>query len=157
MFEELSQCSDVASINLYNCTHFHLSQQNIWREAVNANLSLPLLPLGTLPLSVVPTTGHGKELEEPWGRKGEQNTQFEFFFKVTRRVWLSTEHCQSFVINATSKLVTKLQATRDWLIQHSNRISKLSGLSSQIEMLDWGFSMKLSRAIVFCDCKIAIL
>ena len=37
-------------------------------------------PLGTSPLTVVPTTGHGKELEEPWGRKGEQNTQFEFFF-----------------------------------------------------------------------------
>ena len=47
---------------------------------MNANLSLPLLPLGTSPLTVVPTTGHGKELEEPWGRKGEQNTQFEFFF-----------------------------------------------------------------------------
>ena len=53
-----------------------------------------------------------------------------------RKVRLSTEHCQSFFINATSKLVTKLQATRDWLIQHSNRISKLSGLSSQMEMLD---------------------
>ena len=41
-----------------------------------------------------------------------------------------------FFINATSKLVTKLQTTRDWLIQHSNRISKLSGLSSQMEKLD---------------------
>ena len=51
---------------------------------------------------------------------------------------LSTEHCQSFFINSTSKLVTKLHATRarDWLIQHSNRISKFSGLSSQMEMLD---------------------
>ena len=39
-------------------------------------------------------------------------------------------------INATSKLVTKLQATCDWLIQHSNRIFKLSGLSSKMEMLD---------------------
>ena len=56
---------------------------------------------------------------------------------ATLGVWLSTEHCQSFVfINAASKLVTKLQATCDWLIQHSNRISKLSGLSSQMEMLD---------------------
>ena len=55
---------------------------------------------------------------------------------ATRRVQLSTEHCQSFFINATLKLVTKLQATCDWLIQHSNRISKLSGLSLQIEMLD---------------------
>ncbi|XP_027055052.1 uncharacterized protein LOC113682099 [Pocillopora damicornis] len=25
---------------------------------------------GTSPLTVVPTTGYGKELEEPWGRKG---------------------------------------------------------------------------------------
>ena len=49
---------------------------------------------------------------------------------------LSMDHCQSFFINATPKLVTKLQATCDWLIQHSNRISKLSGLSSQMEMLD---------------------
>ena len=32
---------------------------------------------------------------------------------VGGRVRLSTEHCQSFFINATSKLVTKLQATRD--------------------------------------------
>ena len=71
-----------------------------------------------------------------------------FFFKVTHRVWLSTEHCQSFIINATSKLVTKLRATHGWLIQHSNRISKLSGLSSQIEMLDWGFSMKLSWVLI---------
>ena len=55
---------------------------------------------------------------------------------ATCRVRLSTEHCQSFFINATSKLVTKLQATRDWLIQHSNRISKLLGLCSQTEMLD---------------------
>ena len=54
---------------------------------------------------------------------------------VARKVRLSTDHCQSFFINATSKLVTKLQATRDWLIQHSSRISKLSGLGSQIEML----------------------
>ena len=35
---------------------------------------------------------------------------------ATRRVRLSTEHCQRFFINATPKLVTKLQAT---LIQHS--------------------------------------
>ena len=32
---------------------------------------------------------------------------------ATRRVLLSTEHCQSFFINATLKLVTKSQATRD--------------------------------------------
>ena len=55
---------------------------------------------------------------------------------ATRRVRLGTEHYQSFSINATSKLVTKLQATRDRLIQHSKGISKLSGLSSQMEMLD---------------------
>ena len=52
------------------------------------------------------------------------------------RVRLRKEYCQSFFINATSKLVTRLHATRDWLIQHSNRISKLSGLSSQMEILD---------------------
>ena len=55
---------------------------------------------------------------------------------ATGRVRLSTEYRQGFFINATSKLVTKLQATRDWLIQHSNRISKLSGLSSRMETLD---------------------
>ena len=49
---------------------------------MNANLSLPLLPSGTSPLTVVPITGHKKGLEEPWGSKGEQDTQFELFFKV---------------------------------------------------------------------------
>ena len=49
------------------------------------------------------------------------------------------------------------QVTGHTLIQHSNRISKLSGLSSQMVMLDLEFSMKLSRAVAFCDCKIAIL
>ena len=50
---------------------------------MNANLSVPLLPSGTSHLTVVPTTGHGKKLEEPWGSEGEQDTQFElFFFKL---------------------------------------------------------------------------
>ena len=31
---------------------------------------------------MVPTTSHGKELEEPWGRKGEQDAQFELIFVV---------------------------------------------------------------------------
>ena len=39
-------------------------------------------PLGTSPLTVVPTTGHGRELEEPWGREGEQDAQFELVFQV---------------------------------------------------------------------------
>ena len=38
-----------------------------------------------------------------WGGEG----------KPTHRVPLGTEHCQSFFIYATSKLVTKLQATCD--------------------------------------------
>ena len=38
------------------------------------------LRLGTSPLTVVPTTGHGKELEEPCGRKGEQDAQLELIF-----------------------------------------------------------------------------
>ena len=49
---------------------------------MNANLSLPLLPIGTSPLTVVPITGHEKKLEEPSGKKGEQNTQFELFLKL---------------------------------------------------------------------------
>ena len=49
---------------------------------MNANLSLPLLPSGTSALTVVPTTGHEKELREPWGRKGEQDTPFELFFLI---------------------------------------------------------------------------
>ena len=40
------------------------------------------LPLGTSPVTVVPTTGHGRELEEPWGREGEQDAQFELVFQV---------------------------------------------------------------------------
>ena len=72
----------VCCVNYYfsNKSNRNLSQQNIRREAMNANLSLPLLPSGTSPLTVVPTTGHEKELREPWGRKGEQDTQFFFFF-----------------------------------------------------------------------------
>ena len=38
--------------------------------------------LGTSPLTVVPTTGYGKELEEPRGRKGEWDALFEPISKV---------------------------------------------------------------------------
>ena len=68
MFEELSHT--ITWHQLFNII-VHISY---------GNLSLPLLPLGTLPLTVVPITGHEKKLEEPSGRKGEQNTQFELFF-----------------------------------------------------------------------------
>ena len=45
---------------------------------MNTNLSLYFLFLGTLPLTVIPTTGHGKELiGKAQGRKGEQEAQFE--------------------------------------------------------------------------------
>ena len=45
---------------------------------MNANLSLYFLFLGTSPLTVIPTTGHGKELiGKAQGRKGEQEAQFE--------------------------------------------------------------------------------
>ena len=40
------------------------------------------LTVGTSPFTVVPTTGHGRELEEPWGREGEQDAQFELVFQV---------------------------------------------------------------------------
>ena len=50
---------------------------------MNVNLSLYLLLLGTSPLTVVPTTGHGKELiEKRQGRKGEEEAQFELISKV---------------------------------------------------------------------------
>ena len=55
---------------------------------------------------------------------------------TTRRVRLSTEHCLGFFINATPKLVTKLQATRDWLIQHFKTISKLSGGDVRLAIFD---------------------
>ena len=52
--------------------------QCIRREAVNANLSLYFLFLGTLLITVIPTTGHGIELiGRAQGRKGEQEAQFE--------------------------------------------------------------------------------
>ena len=42
------------------------------------HLSLYFLFLGTSPLTVIPTTGHGKELiGKAQGRKGEQEAQFE--------------------------------------------------------------------------------
>ena len=57
--------------------------QCIWREAVNANLSLYFLFLGTSPLTVEPTTGHGKELmEKEQRRKGEEEAQFELMSVV---------------------------------------------------------------------------
>ena len=50
---------------------------------MNTNLSLYFLFLGTSPLTVVSTTGHGKELiEKAQGRKGEQEDQFELISKV---------------------------------------------------------------------------
>ena len=50
---------------------------------MNANLSLYFLLLGTSPLTVVPTTGHRKELmEEGQDSKDEQEGQFELISKV---------------------------------------------------------------------------
>ena len=49
---------------------------------MNANLSLHFLPLDTTPHTLVPTTGHGRELEESRGRTGEQDAQFELIFQV---------------------------------------------------------------------------
>ena len=46
--------------------------------------STTFLPLGTLPFTAVPTTGHGKELRGilPYrqGKKGEKDAQFELIF-----------------------------------------------------------------------------
>ena len=61
---------------------------------MNANLSLHFLPLDTTPHTVVPTTGHGRELEESRGRTGEQDAQFELIFKLMQlkhgsSCWLS--------------------------------------------------------------------
>ena len=56
--------------------------QHSWRrrEAVNANLTLYFL---FSPLTVIPTTGHGKELiGKAQGRKGEQEAQFELISVV---------------------------------------------------------------------------
>ena len=48
--------------------------------------STTFLPLGTLPFTAVPTTGHGKELRGslPYrqGKKGEKDAQFELIFEV---------------------------------------------------------------------------
>ena len=50
---------------------------------MNANLSLYFLLLGTSPLTVTPTTGHGKELmEKGQGRKGEEEGKSESISKV---------------------------------------------------------------------------
>ena len=50
---------------------------------MNANLSLYFLFLGTSPLTVIPTIGHGKELiGKAQGRKGEQEAQFELISVV---------------------------------------------------------------------------
>ena len=50
---------------------------------MNANLFLNFLLLGTSPLTVIPTTGHGKErMEEGQGRKGEEEARFELISEV---------------------------------------------------------------------------
>ena len=50
---------------------------------MNANLSLYFLFLGTSSLTVIPTTGHGKELMGKAQRgEGEQDAQFELISKV---------------------------------------------------------------------------
>ena len=50
---------------------------------MNAYLSLYFLLLGTSPPTVIPTSGHRKELvEKMQGRKGEQEAQFELIFQV---------------------------------------------------------------------------
>ena len=47
------------------------------------HLTLYFLFLGTSPLTVKPTTGHGKELMgKAQGRKGEQEAKFELISKV---------------------------------------------------------------------------
>ena len=57
--------------------------QGIWKEAVNANLTLYFLLLGISPLTVIPTTTNRKELvEKGQGRKGEEEAQFELISKV---------------------------------------------------------------------------
>ena len=50
---------------------------------MNTTLSLYLLLLSTSPLTVIPSTGHVKELiEKAQGRKGEQEAQFGLISKV---------------------------------------------------------------------------
>ena len=50
---------------------------------MNANPTLYFLVLGTSPLTVIPTTGHEKELiGKAQGRKGEQEAQFELISVV---------------------------------------------------------------------------
>ena len=64
--------------------------QRICREAVNADLSLYFLFLGTSPLTVIRTTGHGKELiGKAQGRKGEQEAQFELISVVNMSIVFS--------------------------------------------------------------------
>ena len=50
---------------------------------MNTNLSLYFLFFDTSPLTVIPTTGHGKELiGKAQERKGEQEAQFELISEV---------------------------------------------------------------------------
>ena len=49
---------------------------------MNTTLSLYFLLSSTSPLTVIPSTGHGKELiEKAQGRKGEQEAQFGLISK----------------------------------------------------------------------------
>ena len=63
---------------------------------MNADLSLYFLFLGTSPLTVKPTTGHGKELiGKAQGRKGEQEAQFELISFSSKYVQYVQLLCQA--------------------------------------------------------------
>ena len=63
---------------------------------MNTNLSLYFLFLDTSPLTVKPTTGHGKELiGKAQGRKGEQEAQFELISVSSEYVQCVQLLCQA--------------------------------------------------------------
>nr|XP_058964301.1 NACHT, LRR and PYD domains-containing protein 1a allele 4-like [Pocillopora verrucosa] len=52
---------------------------------------------GTSPLTVVPTTGHGKELEEPWGRKGKMASALAPSFRSSKETTNYARLCRLLV------------------------------------------------------------
>ena len=68
-FEGLSQYNNVELVLFKRLQLKGNNKQSIWREAVNANLSLYFLLLGSSPLTVLPSTGHEIELIEKGERK----------------------------------------------------------------------------------------
>nr|XP_058957421.1 uncharacterized protein LOC131784619 [Pocillopora verrucosa] len=105
---------------------------------------------GTSPLIVIPTTGHGKELEEPWGRKGMLPLPGSFTFDLEEK--LEKLYMKLLTIKGSSSLpVADLKEKLDQVFEEirmlrmegSFSVLKLSTIDLEKKLAE--LSMKLQR------------